>query len=616
MSRRQLSLFPVLIASVLLLMFALVTDASAASFSHDSAAASVTHCGANTIGIGLILNVQTPTFLLAAVSDAPYLSWWKLLLVVVTYLFWVWASDWLNRDAVKIARDAEIDPAIWNLIGVLSMLAGFFAAISIPIFWAGYPLMLIAAVTPVVSYRMMRRAKIKGSQRLRRKLSSTGEDDVPAEVLAQDQGVAMSITAAGDTDPERSAALVKARQSSGFVDLKELLHQGMLKRADLIQIDYSQSQATPRLFVDGTWHALPVMNRESGDAMLVSLKRVGGLKPDDRRSKQSGSFSLKSELGKAQLSVTSKGVRTGERVRVKYIQAAKEILRLPQLGMFPSMANKFVKGLNEQGITIVSAPKKHGLTTTWRGVLVSADRLTRDCVVLMDDSETESDIENVTPKEFDNDQAAAGVLKQAMLSQPDSVAVPRVPSPEFMDMLSVQVNEQDRAAWLRTSASTAAEALLRTYSLAGNREDFRKAVKHVTCQRLVRRLCEHCKLDVPVSPKMIKQLGGDPTQIKTISGPWKLPPPEQRVDENGREIEFPPCQTCGGLGYIGRIAVFELIKVNDQVRAALKKSPKVAAIDAAAKESKAKKSMKSNAFQLVLMGVTSFQEVQSVLNQK
>ena len=157
--------------------------------------------------------------------------------------------------------------------------------------------------------------------------------------------------------------------------------------------------------------------------------------------------------------------------------------------------------------------------------------------------------------------------------------------------------------------------MLRVYSKAGNRDNFRQAVKYATCQRLLRRLCQDCKQEVPVPPKTIKALGGDPKTQKTIYQHWRLPPPEQRVDEKGREIEFPPCETCRGLGYIGRIAIFEMIKVNDAVREALKKSPKVAAIDKVATESKAKKSMKSGAYQLVLLGVTSLAEVQSTLKK-
>ncbi len=554
-------------------------------------------------------------FVAAKSTPGAYFSWWKLLLIVLTYLFWVKGADWLNRDAVKIAKEAEIDPGTWNLVNVLLMLSGFFAAISVPMFWIGFPIMLLTALVPFISYRVVRKGKLKQSQALRRKLNPKKYADEGSEQLAQDQGVPMNINAAGDSDNDRKAALIKARQSPGFIDFKELIHQGMLKRADLIQIDYTQTQAAPRLFVDGTWHALPNMDRLKGDALLVSLKCVAGLDPEERRAKQTGDFSLKSDMGKANLHVAAKGVKTGERVRITFVQS-KDILTLPKLGMFPSMADRFTKGLNNPGICIVSAPPKHGLTATWQGLLVTADRLTRDCIVVMDDQETESSIENVTAKEFDSDDTAVEFLKRTLTSQPDAIAVPRVPAPEFLDLLTLQAKTQQRSVWMRAQASSAAEALLKSYALAGNRGDFRETVKFVSCQRLLRRLCDHCKTEIPVPPKMIQKLGGDPSKIKTLANQWQLPPPEQRVDENGNPIEFPPCNVCGGIGFIGRIAVFEMIKVNDAVREALKKTPKVAAIDAAAKESKAKKSMQSSAYQLVLMGVTSLQEVQNVLNKK
>jgi type IV pilus assembly protein PilB len=182
-------------------------------------------------------------------------------------------------------------------------------------------------------------------------------------------------------------------------------------------------------------------------------------------------------------------------------------------------------------------------------------------------------------------------------------------------MLSEQVVTQDRSVWLRTKSGSAAEALLRVYAKAGNRDNFRQAVTFASSQRLLRRLCDDCKQEVSVAPKTIKSLGGDPKTQTTIFQHWRLPPPEQRVDEKGNPIDFPTCQTCRGLGYIGRIAIFEMIKVNDQVRDALKKTPQVPAIDKAASESKAKKSMKSGAYQLVLLGVTSLAEVQATLKK-
>ena len=575
----------------------------------------VAHGSVPSIGGTAPLSSSLLPVLAAVTGGNAYLSWWKLALVVLTFVFWVRNSDWINQDSVKLTDGTAIDPQFWNLMNVGVGLAGFFAAISIPIFWVGYPLLLLASLLPIIFYKFVRKKQLSENQGLRQRVSGKGYQDDQGEVLAQDEGVELNFSPAGDTDVLRKSALIKARQSAGFVPLKEMLFDGKAKRADIIQIDYSQAQAAAKMFVDGTWHATAPMDRPAGDALLVSLKNLAGLDPAERRAKQKGTFSFKSELGKAEVLVRSQGVKTGEKVRMKFVRETKNLLNLKQLGMFSSMADKFIACLNSTGIAIVSAPPKHGLSTTWQGVLVSADRLTRDCIGLIASDEMETAIENVTPKEYETDDAAATALKAALLAQPDAIALPEIPSSEVLDMLSEQVLTQDRSAWLQINSNTAAEALLRVYSKAGNRDNFRQAVRYASCQRLLRRLCEDCKQEVPVPPKTIKALGGDPKTQKTIYQHWRLPPPEERVDEKGREIEFPPCETCRGLGYIGRIAIFEMIKVNDAVREALKKSPKVAAIDKVATESKAKKSMKSGAYQLVLLGVTSLAEVQSTLKK-
>ena len=133
-----------------------------------------------------------------------------------------------------------------------------------------------------------------------------------------------------------------------------------------------------------------------------------------------------------------------------------------------------------------------------------------------------------------------------------------------------------------------------------------------TCQRLVRRLCDDCKQKVKTPPKTIQQLGGNPKKQNWLYTHWRLPPPEQRVDEKGREIEFPPCPTCGGLGYIGRIAVFEMLEVNDAIRATLKSQPKVDAVEQVARKS-GKASISQQTYKLVLLGVTSLAEAQRML---
>ena len=148
-----------------------------------------------------------------------------------------------------------------------------------------------------------------------------------------------------------------------------------------------------------------------------------------------------------------------------------------------------------------------------------------------------------------------------------------------------------------------------------NPNAFAENVRYVTNQRLARRLCEHCKQEIQVQPQLIQQLGGDPRKQKTIFQAWRLPPPEQRVDQNGRPIEFPTCQTCGGLGHVGRIALFEMLTINPEVRQVLMESPKPASIDKIAKRTNAKSPMTASAWRLVLLGVISLQEAQASLKK-
>ena len=91
-----------------------------------------------------------------------------------------------------------------------------------------------------------------------------------------------------------------------------------------------------------------------------------------------------------------------------------------------------------------------------------------------------------------------------------------------------------------------------------------------------------------------------------------MPPPEQLVDEKGRPIEIPPCETCSAFSYIGRIALFEMIVVNDQIRSALLKNSSAEVIRKLATKT-GNQPMLAGAYQLVLLGITSLAEVQRAM---
>ena len=546
-------------------------------------------------------------------ADGPggYLSWGKLLVISLVFLIWVRTSDWINRDSMKIGKKTSMAPEIWNPIVVFSFLIGFLCVISIPIFFAGLPIYLLTAWVPLLVYFFQRRSKINSDPSIARQLSAK-PGEAAVEALPQDEGAQVSFTAAGADKSDRQANLIRARQSTAYSEFKDLIVTSQFKRAEQILLDFTRDAVNGRMLVDGVWHPLPPMDRQTGDAMLASMKNLAGLNAQDRRSRQSGSFALKSELGKAELQLITQGVPTGERAQLVYQINNQKIMTLAELGMFPDMAQQLKSTLDGSGTVIISSPPGTGLTTSWRGTMAATDRLTRDCIAVIDAQDKETNVENIIIKHYDPaKEPQHETLTGLLLTQPDFIAVPKVDDAKTMDLLSKQA-AGETTVLLRASATSAAEALLKTYAQAGDRRQFLDALKNVTGQRLVRRLCTACKVEVRVQPNIIQKLGGDPKTQGTIFNPWKLPPPEQRVDEKGREIEFPPCEACGGIGYIGRIAVFEMIAVDDQLRNFIAKNPKADAIEKAALKL-GKKSLASQTYKLVLLGVTSLAEAQRIL---
>ena len=543
-----------------------------------------------------------------------YLAWYKLLLVAVSFLVWVRMTDWINRDAQLIGQEVGLLPEVWNPISLAGFMLAFWAAISVPTFWIGFPVFLLLAFAPFTSYFLIRRAKFIETPSLLNRLSP--DPDV-AEALPQDDGVMIKFSPAGGSDGDRQRNLIRARRAQYFTEMKSMLDDGAKKRAESIMLDYTRDQVASRMLIDGAWHPMPVMTREVGDSILAALKNLAGLNETDRRSRQQGQFNAATENKKMTLDLMSQGTKTGERVQLKFVEKRKSDLTLAQLGMWPEMIETISKHTGKPGMVIVSSPPRGGLTTSWRAVLGASDRITRDWVSILDEATSyESDVENVGINTFN---AAAGEnplvpLKKILLSQPDALVAPDITSAELLDKLVSESINQERTVVTRNQAKSAAEALLRLFALSEHKKDFAKSVSCVVCQRLARRLCDKCKVPVMVKPELIQKLGGDPRKSNTVYNPYKLPPIEQRVDENGKPIEMEDCKVCSGIGFIGRISIYEIINVDDRIREALLKQPKIEVIRKLA-TANGDVPMMQQGFRLALLGITSVAEVQRVMKE-
>ena len=132
--------------------------------------------------------------------------------------------------------------------------------------------------------------------------------------------------------------------------------------------------------------------------------------------------------------------------------------------------------------------------------------------------------------------------------------------------------------------------------------EFAKHVSAVLCGRLVRKLCESCKVAYEPTPALAKKLGLPEGKVEAL---FRVPKPE--------EIEK-PCETCGGLGYIGRTGLFELLLVDDAIRQTLLKEPKLELLRRTARAG-GMRTFQEEGVLLIARGVTSLAELQRVLKQ-
>jgi type II secretory ATPase GspE/PulE/Tfp pilus assembly ATPase PilB-like protein len=119
-------------------------------------------------------------------------------------------------------------------------------------------------------------------------------------------------------------------------------------------------------------------------------------------------------------------------------------------------------------------------------------------------------------------------------------------------------------------------------------------------QRLVRKLCDACKEAYAPTPEVLKQLGLPAGRVQAF-----YRPPQQREEV---------CKECGGIGYVGRTAIFELLVVGDTVRKALASRAKPDVLRQAARKD-GSRSLQEEGLLLVAKGVTSLPELMRVLKQ-
>ena len=543
-------------------------------------------------------------------TPRPSFTWWLLIIYLLIFFGWVRTSDWISR----YARIYKLNHNKWNLLTVLPY-AWFIGLFVVLPFFIAIPVMLLAWLVPVGMYARTHNAKVEEHQRifnrdwLRFQLAEAGKAvgiKVKTEKKADYmKGPPVDLKALGANDDSKNQAnLLIARRSPGYVLVKELVVDMEARHSERVILDYTQEAVAIRHQIDGVWHSAEPRDRESGDVMLAVMKQLANLNVNDRRNKQEGQFGAEYQKRKFECPIVTQGTKSGERVMVALRGGhAKDFQTYADIGMRDKLSSQWSEVMNlESGVIIYSAPPEGGLTTLTDVGLLETDRLMRDFFSIEEKSNPERDIENIEPTFYDASKGESPItlLPSLSLRYPNVYVCRDWVNTESAKKLLEEVNEENRVWITSIHAKEAPEALLRMLQKKVPHKEFAESVSAVLNTRLIRKLCDACKIEYPATPDLLKKLGIPPGKVTSLY----RPPKEDEIAK--------PCVECNGIGYKGRTGLFELLIVNEQVREVLLKKPQMDLLRKAARKS-GMRTLQEEGILLVARGETSLPELSRIL---
>jgi type IV pilus assembly protein PilB len=415
-----------------------------------------------------------------------------------------------------------------------------------------------------------------------------------------------------DSDALR-AAVTKARKARGLKPIEwpdadtpeestvigtinALIGDAIEAHASDIHLDNNSDETLVRYRVDGVLNEVMSLPRDATKPLVARLKLMGDMDISERRLPQNGRISIDYQGRDYDVRVTTVPAIFGESAICRILDQSISLITLDKLGLSKPMQEAFEKALHvPQGLIIVTGPAGSGRTTTLYSSLNLINSPEKKICTIEDPVEYR--LRNVMQVHVNR---KAGLtfpvaLRTFMRSDPDVILVGELRDIETIHGC-ISAAMTGHLVLTATLLATAPAAVTRLIEVGVEPFLVSSSMAAVLAQRLVRRVCQNCKTHYQPSPELLARLG-------RATG----------VDlSEGHFVRGTGCAECHQTGYRGRVAVFELLDVNDRLRALIAAPSSTEDLRAAAIES-GMTTLLRDGIEKATQGITTVEEVLRVL---
>ncbi|HWR78562.1 MAG TPA: GspE/PulE family protein [Thiobacillus sp.] len=387
-------------------------------------------------------------------------------------------------------------------------------------------------------------------------------------------------------------ALGEGQADAPVVRLLQTVFEDALQvGASDVHIEPQEKQLAIRFRIDGVLHPQTQADLKIAPALALRLKIVSGLDISEKRLPQDGRFAVKVRGRTVDVRLSTMPTQYGESVVMRLLSQGDTPLTLDTLGMPPAMLERFRAILHRpNGLVLVTGPTGSGKTTTLYAALGELNDPGTKIITVEDPVEYRLAGVNQVQANEKIDLSFSRVLRAMLRQDPDVILVGEMRDPDTAQ-IALRAAMTGHLVLSTLHTNDAASTPVRLLDMGVPAFMVATSVQGVLAQRLLRKVCGHCKAPHSVTPQERVWLG------------------RAHADDQTEEayVEGQGCDRCHGTGYSGRRAIHELLEINTVLAESLARSSPAEFV-AAARSAMAGRGLRDQAIALARTGVTSLAE--------
>jgi len=383
-----------------------------------------------------------------------------------------------------------------------------------------------------------------------------------------------------------------------IVDL--MIIEALKRRASDIHIEPADKELRVRYRIDGQLHDLFRLPKKNQNAILARIKIISGLDITEARLPQDGRFKAKLKNREIDFRVSALPTTFGQKFVLRTLDRSKLYVGVDKLEISPEPLRLFQEAVTKPyGMILVTGPTGSGKSTTLYSIINQLNVPERNIVTIEDPVEYQ--LEGITQIQAKPDIGLtfASGLRSVLRQSPDIILVGEIRDFDTAD-IAVKASLTGQLVLSTLHTNDACGAITRLIDMGV--EPFLVASSLIvsSAQRLCRRVCPRCKKPDEISKETLKKLGVYDLVQKT---------------NNPKMFHGQGCKYCSNSGYFERMAIHEVVMIDDEIRDLIIKKVSSDNIKEFVTKEKKFRTLRDDAITKWLSGMTTLEEVIRVTTQ-